>query len=215
MKGMNIPKYIHKLKTAKCPTYLIGQDTGLGLKEVYHPKFDRNPIIPKELQISEFYSTMKDDHVYYNDSYKHLILKLQENDNEYSKNKEVDKRISYAKDSIQLWKKFIEEENKNLPNDEYNIKEDTIYKLKEIWSRFKKRNKQTVTSEEVLPFHNEYTKHYKFDVPLHEKNMALMLHPNWGYFCKFVDKEFTFDEIINFYQIEFVSSYFRHSHRVI
>lgn len=37
MKKLNIPKYIQKLKKANAPQYNIGRETGLGLKEVYHP----------------------------------------------------------------------------------------------------------------------------------------------------------------------------------
>ena len=33
----NIPKYIQKLKNVKQPQYIVGQETGLGLREVIHP----------------------------------------------------------------------------------------------------------------------------------------------------------------------------------
>jgi hypothetical protein len=41
-----------------------------------------------------------------------------------------------------------------------------------------------------------------------------MLHPHWGFFCKFTQHEFTYDQMIDFYYDEFVSSYFRHIGRV-
>lgn len=48
------------------------------------------------------------------------------------------------------------------------------------------RNKHTIKSEEILPFHNEFTKaNYLFDIPIHPKNLTMMLHPHWGYLCKF------------------------------
>jgi len=64
-------------------------------------------------------------------------------------------------------------------------------------------------AEEVLPFHNEFSKYYELDLPIHPKNLAMMLHPHWGFFCKFIKNEFSFEDILNFYQTEYVSSYFR------
>ena len=54
-----------------------------------------------------------------------------------------------------------------------------------MFFRTKKRNKNTVTAEEILLFHNEYSKYHEFDVEMNAKNMATMLHPHWGYLCKF------------------------------
>lgn len=41
-----------------------------------------------------------------------------------------------------------------------------------------------------------------------------MLHPHWGYLCKFYKNEFTFEHIVDFYYDEFVSTYFRNIGRV-
>ncbi len=77
-----------------------------------------------------------------------------------------------------------------------------------------KRNKQTIPAEEVLPYHQEFSKYYKFDFPVHPKTLSMFLNPHWGYFCKFTRHEYTFDDIINFYKSEFVSSFFRNTRRV-
>ena len=37
MRKGNVTKYIQKLRDNKLPALLIGQNEGLGLKEVYHP----------------------------------------------------------------------------------------------------------------------------------------------------------------------------------
>jgi hypothetical protein len=57
-------------------------------------------------------------------------------------------------------------------------------------------------------------KYYDFDVPIHPKNLAIILHPHWGYLCKFGEKGFTFDELVDFYKFEFVSSNLRNNGRV-
>lgn len=42
-----------------------------------------------------------------------------------------------------------------------------------------------------------------------------MLHPHWGYYCKYMKNEFSLEDILNFYQTEYVSSHFRNMGRVI
>ncbi len=37
MKKGNVTKYIQKLKASNLPAIIVGQENGLGLKEVYHP----------------------------------------------------------------------------------------------------------------------------------------------------------------------------------
>lgn len=69
-------------------------------------------------------------------------------------------------------------------------------------------------AEEILTFHDEFVQNYFFDVPIHYKNLAMLLHPNWGYMCKFLNKKFSFEELLEIYHIEIVSSFFRQNGRV-
>jgi len=78
----------------------------------------------------------------------------------------------------------------------------------------KERNKNYIPAEEILGFHHEYAKNKEFEFPLDPKSLAIILHPHWGYLCKFTKKNFTFDEIIDFYNYEFLSSYYRYLGRV-
>lgn len=209
----SLQKYINKLKVGKCPAYLIGQDNGLGLKNVYHPAYDRTELVPKEVQIAEFYGKMKDNHIYMNEEYKTLLLDLKDIDNKYCEAKTLENRVKLCNNAITAWKGFIEHTKQNLPSEEYTIRDDIMAKLKDIFMRFKKRNKQTIPAEEILPFHNEFAKYYTFDFPVHPKNLAMVLNPHWGYLCKFTKHEFTFENLIDFYKAEYASSYFRNNGR--
>jgi len=60
-----------------------------------------------------------------------------------------------------------------------------------------------------LGFHNEFARNKNFDIPLEPKSLAIILHPHWGYMSKFTKKNFTFDEIMEFYKYEFLSSHYR------
>jgi hypothetical protein len=137
LKNFNLPKYVQRLKKSQTPSYLIGQETGLGLKEVFHPGFDRTIKTPQEIQISEFYGKFKEDHQFMSENYKNLLLNLKQNDEKFSNSSETEKRVKLAKEGIDQWKTFIEFSAKSLPEEEFQIRDDIIIKLKDIWSRFK------------------------------------------------------------------------------
>jgi hypothetical protein len=137
IKKFDLTKYVQKLKNSQTPSFIIGQETGLGLKEVFHPGYDRTIKKTQEIQISEFYGKMKDNHEYMSDNYKNLLLNLKQVDEKYSNTLELDKRVKLAKDGLDQWKTFIEQTAKNLPEEDFQIRDDIIIKLKEIWGRFK------------------------------------------------------------------------------
>ncbi len=137
IKNFNLSKYVQKLKKSQSASYMIGQETGLGLKEVFHPGFDRTIKTPQEIQVSEFYAKMKEDHEYMSDNYKNLLLNLKQVDEKYSNTQGLDMRLKLAKQGIDQWKSFIELTAKNLPEEDFQIRDDIIIKLKEIWGRFK------------------------------------------------------------------------------
>jgi hypothetical protein len=157
---------------------------------------------------------MKEDHQYMNDEYKTLLTTLKDIDKNYSHTKNLEQRVVFARNAISVWNDFVTREGEQLSKDEFHIRDDTMIKLRELWDRFKQRNKQTIPSEDVIKFHHEFTKFYNFSVPLHVKSIAMLLHPHWGYFCKFTKKEFAFDDIIKHYHNEFLSSHYRNIGRV-
>lgn len=213
-KAFNLQKYINKLKVAKAPVYVIGQESGLALKNFKHPAYNDTKEFPKELQIAEFYNKTNSDHTYFSEGYKSLLTNIKQGDQEYSATNKIEDKVKISRSQMASWKEFVSETSKNLPEEDFKVRQDTLIKLEDIWMRFKRRNKQTIAAEEILPFHYEFTKHYNFDLPVHHKNLGMMLHPHWGYLCKFTQHDFNFNHIVNFYYDEFVSSYFRNIGRV-
>jgi hypothetical protein len=135
-RHFNIDKYIDKLKKSQAPGYVIGKE-GLSRDEFYHPAFDRTTKFPKELQISEFYGKMDENHNYFNENYKNLLLSLKEIDQRYASNVQLESRIKLAKDAITHWKNFVEISNNYLPAEQFKVRDDILIKLKDIWMRFK------------------------------------------------------------------------------
>ena len=140
LKNFNLNKYVQRLKKSQTPSFIIGQETGLGLKEFYHPGFDRTVKTPQQIQISEFYGKMNENQAYMSDNYKDLLVNLKNIDQNYSNSKEIETRVKLAKEGIDQWKSFIEASAKNLITDEFQIRDDILIKLKDIWSRFKVDN---------------------------------------------------------------------------
>ena len=140
IKSFNIQKYINKLKVAKAPVYVIGQENGLALKNVKHPAFNDTENFAKELQISEFYGNMKEGHLYFSDEYKNLLFSLKEIDSNYSQSKTIEDKVQLARNGISQWTKFVEHTSTILPEEEFNVREGTLIKLEDIWMRFKVRN---------------------------------------------------------------------------
>lgn len=61
----------------------------------------------------------------------------------------------------------------------------------------------------MVDFHHDFAKKFKFRVPLHPKNMQQMIHPHFGYLCNFKERGFTFNELVEIYNNQIVSSYER------
>jgi hypothetical protein len=144
MKNLNIPKYIERLKQAKVPFYVVNHENSLALKDLKHPGNNNITIAlnlhkpyPKDLQIAEVYSRMKEDHQYMNDTYKHLLTSLKDIDKSYSISKATDQRVVLAKNAISAWDDFVQRESEALPGEEFFVSDDTKFKLREIWDRFK------------------------------------------------------------------------------
>jgi hypothetical protein len=66
-----------------------------------------------------------------------------------------------------------------------------------------------IKSEELVDYHHDYAKKFKFRIPLHPKNLMQMIHPHYGYLTSFKNKNFSFEELVEVYKNQIVSSYER------
>jgi hypothetical protein len=54
-------------------------------------------------------------------------------------------------------------------------------------------------AHELVDFHGEFAKKFKFTVPLNPINFGQMIHPYQGYLCHF-PKHFKFNELVEVYE---------------
>jgi hypothetical protein len=134
-KAFDLQKYINKLKVAKAPVYVLGQENALALQKFKHPAF--NDIIgpTKENQVSEFYGRMKPDHSYFSEEYKNLLLGQKDIDSKWSESTSMEQRVELCKQNMEQWKSFVN--SVALPEEDFKVREDTLIKLEDIWMRFK------------------------------------------------------------------------------
>lgn len=157
-------------------------------------------------QIKEIYGKAE---YYHNAEYQTLLGKLVPLRKEFPRTKEVGARKEMAKEEFNLWHGYLEARKEVLPNPDYHIDDKDLSQLKETFDRFKDRKTYAVKSEELVDFHHDFAKKFRFRVPLHPKNMQQMIHPHFGYLCNFSEKNFSFDDLLQVYKNQIVSSYER------
>ena len=80
------------------------------------------------------------------------------------------------------------------------IDDKTMSLLKEQFDRLKHRDTLGIPSSELVDFHGNFSKKFRFAVPIHARNLAQMIHPYWGYLCFFKNKHFRFEELVEVYE---------------
>ncbi len=111
---------------------------------------------------------------------------------EFPKTKDVSARKEMAKEELSHWAGYLEARRAALPKPDYHIDEKDLSLLRDNFDRFKDRKTHAVKSEELVDFHHDFTKKFKFRVPLHPKNMQQMIHPHFGYLLNFKGRSFNF-----------------------
>lgn len=71
----------------------------------------------------------------------------------------------------------------------------------------KNRDTLKVKSADLIDFHAEFAKKFKFKVPLHPRNMAQLIHPFQGYLAAFSTRQFSFDELVAVYENQIAASF--------
>jgi hypothetical protein len=108
---------------------------------------------------------------YHNPEYAALMSSLLPIRKEFPRSKDVQARKQMAKEEFDLWNGYLETRKAVLPSPDYHIEEKDLSLLRENFDRFKDRKTHAVKSEELVDFHHDFSKKFKFRVPLHPKNM--------------------------------------------
>lgn len=163
--------------------------------------FQVPPIIaePKKItvQLAEINGKAKE---YHSENYAILMKKITPLRKEFPKSKDQEARKQMAKEEFTAWTNYLEERRSALPKPDYEIDQKDFSLIKEHFDRFKDRKTHAIKCEDLVEFHYDFSKKFKFRVPLHPKNMQQMIHPHFGYLTNYKGRSFNFNELINIYQ---------------
>ena len=66
-----------------------------------------------------------------------------------------------------------------------------------------------IPSDEIVDFHGNFAKKFRFAVPIHARNLAQMIHPYWGYLSHVPNRHFRFEELMEVYENQIAASFER------
>eukprot|EP00352_Strombidinopsis_acuminata_P006295 CAMPEP_0176354532 /NCGR_PEP_ID=MMETSP0126-20121128/12621_1 /TAXON_ID=141414 ORGANISM="Strombidinopsis acuminatum, Strain SPMC142" /NCGR_SAMPLE_ID=MMETSP0126 /ASSEMBLY_ACC=CAM_ASM_000229 /LENGTH=171 /DNA_ID=CAMNT_0017706741 /DNA_START=399 /DNA_END=910 /DNA_ORIENTATION=- len=78
--------------------------------------------------------------------------------------------------------------------------------LRDQFDRLQERKTLRVNSENIVDFHGQFAKGFRFTVPVHPRNLSQLIHPHQGYLCNFKNRGFSFPDMLNIYQDHIASS---------
>ncbi len=189
LQPINPTKEIIKRQLRGVP--YLNPDLKVIQQEFFHPRINTNYVFPVKDEVAEFRNTF-DKHKeikYLNEPYKNLLYQLKDLDDAY----ELTGNIKNLSEIFNLWETFIEKEYNDFMltfdrKDEYESSMDRISKM---FNKIKQNSSNYINSEDILKLHHEVfqdpvNKGKTFTVPINRLNLCFIIHPYWGYLCKFV-----------------------------
>lgn len=108
---------------------------------------------------------------YHNPEYAQLLQKVVPLRKEFPKTKDVKARKEMAKEEFDTWYAYHQARKVALPKPDFEIDEKEFSLIKEQFDRFKDRKTHCIMSEDLVEFHHDFAKKFKFRIPLNPKNM--------------------------------------------
>ena len=167
------------------------------------------PPKPHEVQQNETDGKLPfDQGNYHCEEYNDLMKNVSEIRKQYSDSNDHSERKQLAGEEISHWHDYMNKRMEMLP-DRYQINNQTLRRLRDIFGRESSRRNNRLTGDRVINYHHSFTLKYRFDIPIHATNLTQMIHPHYGYLTNVEDHEFTFDQMVDIYKQQIVSTYER------
>ena len=111
-------------------------------------------------------------------------------------------RNEIASEEFNAWMSYLNSRKSQITAEmpDFQIEAKTKILLKEQFDRLKHRDTLGIPSNEIVDFHGNFAKKFRFAVPIHPRNLAQMIHPYWGYLSHFPNKHFRFEELMEVYE---------------
>lgn len=163
-------------------------------------------------------------HQFHTPLYRDLLMNVVPLRRQYRRERDLEARKEMAKQELDFWHGYLvarkeeiaglelkrkelednidatEEHHDSLLHYRHSVDQADLGLLKDFFDRFKDRHTHKIPAAKLTDFHGEYSKMFKFKVPLHPKNLSQLVHPFHGYLTAFPGQSFTFDDLIEIYR---------------
>lgn len=154
-------------------------------------------------QVVEYYGNTQ---MFYCTAYEKLQRGLLISQQAFQMAKNLDNKQKAAETELLLWRNFISERLKELP-EQYKINKLLEHHLERTWKRISGRQ-TLIPAANFLEFFVEYNKHYSGEFPFDQIALLGMLHPIRGHLTR-LPGSFHWQQFLHFLQLETLATYER------
>ena len=117
-------------------------------------------------------------------------------------------RKAFAKRELSYWLEYVEERKRGISAvQEYWIEDKTKVLLKEAFDRLRNRQTHLVAAKDLGEVHSTFGSTFKFNLPIHPRNLSQLIHPFQGYMISMPDKSYSWDDLMQTYEIHMLASF--------
>lgn len=69
------------------------------------------------------------------------------------------------------------------------------------------RDSQRVDAPDLIDVHASFSKTFTFKVPINPRNLSQMIHPHQGYMASMPNRGYSWDEMLQMYEMQMIASY--------
>ena len=177
-----------------------------GLEKYINPYRQQPLIKPIKTQMLELLGEIPSKKgLYHTNAYEELTQKSKNLRKSYLLTQSISEKKQISKDFLQNYDTYISDRYSELPED-FILTKKMEDNLKRIFELFRDRKIGLLEDKYVIEFLNEYTKVYKFEIPIDPELLVKQVHPYHGHLTK-LDKFIEFEKIVMILKVLCVGSF--------
>lgn len=170
-------------------------------KKVFQPK-------PERQQLLEFAGQVEfNKGLYHNEHFETMIQNYVDLKQKYSQTNpgDVELKKQLCADQWKNLRHYVKTRTNELP-EELDFNETMINNLFQVWLTTKRKGKSDVDPKDLVEFVYEYTKIYKFQIPIEPLYLYQMFHPHKGFMLN-LHRNVEWEEMQDILKINIVATY--------
>ena len=186
----------------------------------YQIKKEYPDAIPARTQVASIYGTHglqeKNKKQYFNAAHYDLIRAIVPLRTAFRNQFNIAAKQSIAQQELQHWLTYFDRKKEMLQKQpEFWIEDSSVHLLKEAFDRMRNRDTSCVNAPDLIEVHGNFAKAFQFKVPINPRNLSQLIHPHQGYMASMPDRHYTWDEMLQTYEIQMVASHEKSKGRTV